>query len=111
MAFPAPPLPPPLRAELAWTPAEVQQAEDRCHRIGQSCSVNIQFLLVKKSIDDVMWDSLQVRRALRCRCACIALHGATLPLLCLEAREDTPQDRPQAANVSFDPLASSPSSP
>lgn len=35
------------------------QAEDRAHRIGQTQSVNVHFLLVKDSIDDLMWELLQ----------------------------------------------------
>lgn len=38
---------------------QVLQAEDRAHRIGQTQSVNIHFLLVKDSIDDLMWELLQ----------------------------------------------------
>ena len=33
-------------AELSWVPGDIQQAEDRVHRIGQNDSVNIQFLMV-----------------------------------------------------------------
>ncbi|GIM17500.1 hypothetical protein Vretimale_20047 [Volvox reticuliferus] len=46
-------------AELSWVPGDIQQAEDRCHRIGQHTSVNIHFLLVRGSIDEIMWDTLQ----------------------------------------------------
>lgn len=38
-------------AELDWTPARNQQAEDRCHRIGQVNSVLIQHLVIDGSID------------------------------------------------------------
>ena len=38
-------------AELPWTPAELVQAEDRCHRIGQADHVLVQALVVPKSID------------------------------------------------------------
>ncbi len=38
-------------AELDWTPANVSQAEDRCHRIGQNESVLIQHLVVSGSLD------------------------------------------------------------
>ncbi|WIA22000.1 hypothetical protein OEZ85_004354 [Tetradesmus obliquus] len=48
-------------AELAWTPSEVQQAEDRAHRIGQTSCVSVQLLLVKDSIDEVMWEMLQAK--------------------------------------------------
>ncbi|GLI68485.1 hypothetical protein VaNZ11_012913 [Volvox africanus] len=46
-------------AELSWVPGDIQQAEDRCHRIGQHTSVNIHFLLVRGSVDEIMWDTLQ----------------------------------------------------
>jgi SWI/SNF-related matrix-associated actin-dependent regulator 1 of chromatin subfamily A len=38
-------------AELDWTPARNQQAEDRCHRIGQRDMVLIQHLVFDGSID------------------------------------------------------------
>jgi hypothetical protein len=41
----------------------VQQAEDRAHRIGQTQSVNVHLLLVKDSIDDLMWELLQNKLA------------------------------------------------
>lgn len=34
-------------AELPWTPAEIEQAEDRCHRIGQKYEVNIHYMVGK----------------------------------------------------------------
>ena len=46
-------------AEMTWTPGEIIQAEDRAHRIGQAASVNIYFLHIKNSIDDVIWNSIQ----------------------------------------------------
>lgn len=35
------------------------QAEDRAHRIGQPSSVNVYFLHVKQSVDDLMWNLIQ----------------------------------------------------
>eukprot|EP00198_Chlamydomonas_reinhardtii_P004044 XP_001693380.1 predicted protein [Chlamydomonas reinhardtii] len=47
-------------SELSWIPGDIQQAEDRCHRIGQAAtSVNIHYLLVRGSVDEIMWDCLQ----------------------------------------------------
>ena len=34
-----------------WTPAEVEQAEDRCHRIGTKNTVNVYHLISKDTID------------------------------------------------------------
>jgi len=38
-------------AELDWTPSVMTQAEDRCHRIGQTGSVLIQHLVLARSLD------------------------------------------------------------
>lgn len=45
-------------AELSWTPGQVVQAEDRAHRIGQPCSVNVYYLHMKGSVDDLVWQAL-----------------------------------------------------
>ena len=41
-------------AELAWTPGDLSQAEDRLHRIGQTDSVLIQHLVLEGSLDERM---------------------------------------------------------
>jgi SNF2 family DNA or RNA helicase len=41
-------------AELDWVPGNVSQAEDRCHRIGQAASVNVQHLVLDGSLDAQM---------------------------------------------------------
>jgi hypothetical protein len=38
-------------AELDWVPANVSQAEDRAHRIGQHDAVNVQHLVLDESLD------------------------------------------------------------
>lgn len=38
-------------AELDWTPANISQAEDRCHRIGQKDNVTVQHIVLEGSID------------------------------------------------------------
>jgi len=45
-------------AELDWVPANMSQAEDRCHRIGQDDSVLIQHLVLEDSFDARMAKSL-----------------------------------------------------
>lgn len=45
-------------AELDWVPANVSQAEDRCHRIGQTDTVLVQHLVLEGSIDAVMADKI-----------------------------------------------------
>ena len=46
-------------AEMTWTPGELHQAEDRVHRIGQASAVNVYFLHVRNSIDEIIWQSIQ----------------------------------------------------
>lgn len=46
-------------AELYWTPAQLLQAEDRCHRIGQASVVKVEYLVAKGSLDDALWPLIQ----------------------------------------------------
>ena len=49
--------------ELEWTPAIHDQAEDRCHRIGQHDAVTAWFLLAADTIDETMSRLIQSKRA------------------------------------------------
>ena len=40
--------------ELDWTPGNISQAEDRCHRIGQKESVLVQHIVLEGSLDERM---------------------------------------------------------
>ncbi|XP_044890394.1 SWI/SNF-related matrix-associated actin-dependent regulator of chromatin subfamily A-like protein 1 isoform X4 [Felis catus] len=46
-------------AELFWNPGVLLQAEDRVHRIGQSSSVSIHYLVAKGTADDYLWPMIQ----------------------------------------------------
>ena len=46
-------------AELFWNPGVLTQAEDRAHRIGQTDSVSVQYLVARETADDVMWPMIQ----------------------------------------------------
>lgn len=50
--------------ELAWTPAKHDQAEDRCHRIGQQDAVNATYLLAADTIDETIATLLERKRSL-----------------------------------------------
>jgi SNF2 family DNA or RNA helicase len=49
--------------ELEWTPAMHDQAEDRCHRIGQRDAVTAWYLLAASTIDETMAKVIQSKRA------------------------------------------------
>ena len=49
--------------ELEWTPAMHDQAEDRCHRIGQRDAVTAWYLLAAATIDETMSRLIQSKRA------------------------------------------------
>jgi SWI/SNF-related matrix-associated actin-dependent regulator of chromatin subfamily A-like protein 1 len=49
--------------ELDWTPAKHDQAEDRCHRIGQQDAVNVSYLLAAGTIDETIATLLERKRA------------------------------------------------
>ena len=48
-------------AEYWWTPGDMVQAEDRVHRIGQPCSVLIQYLHARGSLDDALFFILNAK--------------------------------------------------
>ncbi|XP_004864673.1 SWI/SNF-related matrix-associated actin-dependent regulator of chromatin subfamily A-like protein 1 isoform X1 [Heterocephalus glaber] len=46
-------------AELFWNPGVLIQAEDRVHRIGQTSSVGIHYLVARGTADDYLWPLIQ----------------------------------------------------
>ncbi len=50
--------------ELEWTPAIHDQAEDRCHRIGQRDAVTAWYLLAANTIDETMARLIESKRAI-----------------------------------------------
>uniref|UniRef100_A0A672TEZ6 SWI/SNF-related matrix-associated actin-dependent regulator of chromatin subfamily A-like protein 1 n=1 Tax=Strigops habroptila TaxID=2489341 RepID=A0A672TEZ6_STRHB len=46
-------------AELFWNPGVLIQAEDRAHRIGQTSSVNVHYLVAKGTADDYLWPMIE----------------------------------------------------
>lgn len=53
-----------LFLEQGWTPADMEQAADRCHRIGQTDSVTAWNLLCADTIDEYISDLIAEKRAL-----------------------------------------------
>jgi SWI/SNF-related matrix-associated actin-dependent regulator of chromatin subfamily A-like protein 1 len=49
--------------ELDWTPARHDQAEDRCHRIGQRDAVTASYLLAAGTVDETISTLLERKRA------------------------------------------------
>ena len=45
-------------AEMYWTPGVMIQCEDRAHRIGQTCSLPVHYLVAKGTMDEWMWSIL-----------------------------------------------------
>jgi len=48
--------------DLEWTPAVHDQAEDRCHRIGQHDAVTAWYLLAAQTIDETMLELIERKR-------------------------------------------------
>lgn len=52
-----------LVLELPWTPALLDQAIDRCHRIGQQNAVTAWMMMGRRTIDYAIWKMLAAKRA------------------------------------------------
>ncbi len=52
-----------LVVEWPWTPALLDQAIDRCHRIGQHDAVTAWLMMGRRTIDQPIWKMLQNKRA------------------------------------------------
>jgi SNF2 family DNA or RNA helicase len=48
--------------ELGWTPGDHSQAEDRCHRIGQTDSVTAWYLLADNTIEEKIFELIEMKR-------------------------------------------------
>jgi len=48
--------------ELGWNPAVHDQAEDRCHRIGQSRQVSAWYLLAAATVDEPIAELIEHKR-------------------------------------------------
>jgi SWI/SNF-related matrix-associated actin-dependent regulator 1 of chromatin subfamily A len=48
--------------EYPWTPGAMAQAEDRCHRIGQTRGVNVYYLVAHDTIEEELIDILDKKR-------------------------------------------------
>jgi SWI/SNF-related matrix-associated actin-dependent regulator 1 of chromatin subfamily A len=53
-----------LMMELPWTQADCEQAEARCHRMGQPNSVRATYLLGENTLDQWMYDIIQEKKAI-----------------------------------------------
>jgi SWI/SNF-related matrix-associated actin-dependent regulator 1 of chromatin subfamily A len=47
--------------ELCWSPADLDQAESRLHRLGQKSAVSVYYLLANNTIDTIMAEALDRR--------------------------------------------------
>jgi SWI/SNF-related matrix-associated actin-dependent regulator 1 of chromatin subfamily A len=50
--------------ELPWHPADCEQCEDRCHRIGQKDSVQATYFLGHETIDEYIYEIIEKKRAI-----------------------------------------------
>ena len=50
--------------ELYWNPGQLLQAEDRAHRVGQRCAVDVKYMLCRNTLDESMWQKVEHKMAI-----------------------------------------------
>ena len=50
--------------ELPWHPADADQCEDRCHRIGQKDSVECTYFIGNGTIDEYIYEIIERKRGI-----------------------------------------------
>lgn len=88
-------------AELDWVPANITQAEDRAHRIGQSGNVLVQHLVLDGSLDARMAKTIVAKQTIADRALDIQVN-TTLPVLPLDdddEKPDLPKKYPEATLI------------
>lgn len=86
--------------ELDWTPGNLTQAEDRCHRIGQRDSVLVQHLVMEGSLDQKM-----IHRVIEKQEAISAALDDGFPMPMDEGFEEEP---PETVTVTAKPVRARP---
>jgi SNF2 family DNA or RNA helicase len=51
-----------LMVEQDWTPANLDQAEDRAHRMGQKNAVNVTYLVMENTVDETLKQVIEAKR-------------------------------------------------
>ena len=78
-------------AELYWTPGVMLQCEDRAHRIGQTSTVAVHYLVARETMDEWVWSAVcrKVRTTLCvfvvCACLSVSVCGGVLYCIVIAA--------------------------
>ena len=90
-------------AELDWVPANLSQAEDRCHRIGQTDSVLVQHLVLEGSLDAVMARKIVEKQRVIDEALDLEIPEFKVPTVPIVEHDDTPKKAIAAAAAKLTP--------
>ena len=86
-------------AELSWVPADLSQAEDRCHRIGQTDTVTVQHLVVDGSLDARLASVLMYKQGIIDSALDIKPEQIAIPEACQPPRRKAAKKYPEASEA------------
>jgi SNF2 family DNA or RNA helicase len=61
-----------------WSPETTLQAENRCHRPGQSKDVNVHYILSAGTVEEQMWELINAKAAAQQAALCANMSWTTL---------------------------------